>query len=175
MMKILRAASLGSNFTGSYKKIVYNLNMIFNAILSNKLQASTFEKTFVDDCLLMTVCWRLFVDDYWFLRGRIKSSVRTTFSAITEAVLRRYSVKKSALKGFLLDFLFNKVAGLRLQHRGFPVNFAKFLRTPFFIEHRRMLLVSLITTMFYVFHSKVWKNSLTFEFFSEFVVMNWHF
>ena len=39
---------------------------------------------------------------------------------------------------------FNKVAGLRpatllkkkLGHRYFPVNFAKFLRTPIFIEHR---------------------------------------
>ena len=33
---------------------------------------------------------------------------------------------------------FNKVAGLRperLWHRCFPVNFMKFLRTPFFIEH----------------------------------------
>ena len=30
---------------------------------------------------------------------------------------------------------FNKVAGLRLCHRCFPVNFIKFLRTTFFIKH----------------------------------------
>ena len=45
---------------------------------------------------------------------------------------------------------FNKAAGLRpatllkkrLWHRCFPVNFAKFLRTPFFIEHLRWLLLT---------------------------------
>ena len=44
---------------------------------------------------------------------------------------------------------FNKVAGLKpatllkksLWHRCFPVNFAKFLRTPFFTEHLRWLLL----------------------------------
>ena len=48
----------------------------------------------------------------------------------------------------VLESLFNKVAGLkaytcirkRPQH-SFPVNFTKFLRTPFFIEHLRWLLV----------------------------------
>ena len=42
-----------------------------------------------------------------------------------------------------MEFLFNKVAALNarnfikktLQHRCFPVNIAKFLRTPFFTEH----------------------------------------
>ena len=46
---------------------------------------------------------------------------------------------------------FNKVAGLRaatllkkrLWHRCFPVNFVKFLRTTFFIEHFRWLLLTL--------------------------------
>ena len=44
---------------------------------------------------------------------------------------------------------FNKVAGLRLAtllkkrlwHRCLPVNFATFLRTPFFTEHLRWLLL----------------------------------
>ena len=31
----------------------------------------------------------------------------------------------------------------RLQHRSFPMNFAKFLRTPFFTEHLRWLLLFL--------------------------------
>ena len=47
------------------------------------------------------------------------------------------------LKISVLESLFNKVAGLkacsfiktRLQHKCFPVKFAKFLRTPFFTEH----------------------------------------
>ena len=43
---------------------------------------------------------------------------------------------------------FNKVAGLkkkRLWHRCFPVNFVKFLRTPFFIEHLWWLLLEMST------------------------------
>ena len=47
--------------------------------------------------------------------------------------------------------LFNKYAGLkacnfikkRLQHRYFPVKFAKFLRTPFFTEYIRQLLLKI--------------------------------
>ena len=48
-------------------------------------------------------------------------------------------------------FSLNEVAGLRtatllkkrLWHRCFPVNFAKFLRTPFLIEHLRWLLLDI--------------------------------
>ena len=36
---------------------------------------------------------------------------------------------------------FNKVAGQMLWHRCFPVNFAKFLRTPFITEHLQWLLL----------------------------------
>ena len=47
------------------------------------------------------------------------------------------------------SLFFNKVAGLRpvtllkkrLCHRCFPVNFVKFLRTPFLTEHLRWLLI----------------------------------
>ena len=64
-----------------------------------------------------------------------------------EAVARRCSVKTVVLRDFAKftgmhlcqGLIFNKVAGLRsatllkkrLWHRCFPVNFAKFLRTPF--------------------------------------------
>ena len=49
----------------------------------------------------------------------------------------------------MLEFLLDKAAGLsfaallkkRLWHRRFPVNFAKFLRTIFFIEHFTWLLL----------------------------------
>ena len=50
---------------------------------------------------------------------------------------------KFAGKHLCQSLFFNKVAGFRpatllkkrLWHRCFPVNFAKFLRTPFFTEH----------------------------------------
>ena len=69
---------------------------------------------------------------------------------------RRCSIKKGVLRNFAKftgkhmrqSLFFNKVASLRpvtllkkrLWHRGFPVNFAKFLRTSFFTEHLRWLL-----------------------------------
>ena len=51
----------------------------------------------------------------------------------------------------VLKSLFNKVAGIqacnsakkKLQHRCFPVNIAKFLRTAFFTEHLRWLLLQI--------------------------------
>ena len=51
----------------------------------------------------------------------------------------------------MLKSLFNKVADLKaynfikrkLQHRRFPVKFAKFLRTPFFTEHIRWLILEI--------------------------------
>ena len=36
---------------------------------------------------------------------------------------------------------FNNVAGLRLQHKFFPADFTKFLRTSFFMEHFRWQLL----------------------------------
>ena len=71
------------------------------------------------------------------------------------------AVQKQSPRGVLSNFakftgkhkcqspLFNKVVGRpatllkkRLWHRCFPVNFAKFLRTPFVIEHLRWLFLS---------------------------------
>ena len=51
----------------------------------------------------------------------------------------------------VLEYLFNKIASLKvcnfiqktLQHRCFPVNIAKYLRTAFFTEHLQWLLYSL--------------------------------
>ena len=75
----------------------------------------------------------------------------------SEAVAQRCSVKKVFLKNSqnspenpCASLFFNKVAGLsaatflkiRLWCRCFPVNFAKFLRKPFFIEHLRWLLLN---------------------------------
>ena len=71
--------------------------------------------------------------------------------------------KKDVLKNFAKfigkylcqSFFFNKVVGLRsatllkkrLWHRCFPVNFAKFLRTPFFAEHIWWLLLSILLSL----------------------------
>ena len=62
-------------------------------------------------------------------------------------VLRNFT--KFTGKHLCQTFLFNNVAGLRpatllkkrLWRRCFPVNFVKFLRTPFFIEHLWWLLL----------------------------------
>ena len=69
---------------------------------------------------------------------------------VTEAVVQRCSVKKMFLEiwqnlrwNICARLIFNKVASLshanllkkRLWHRCFHVNFVKFLRTSFFIEH----------------------------------------
>ena len=58
-----------------------------------------------------------------------------------EAVVQRYSGKKVFLERCSQSLFFNKAAGLRLRHRCFPVNFVKFLRTPFLTEHVRWLLL----------------------------------
>ena len=77
----------------------------------------------------------------------------------TEVVARRCSVNKKDVprnleftgKHMSQSPFFNKLSGLRpatylkkrLWHRGFSVNFAKFLRIPFLTEHLRWLLLSI--------------------------------
>ena len=76
---------------------------------------------------------------------------------LSEAVVQRCSLKKvfseiSQHSHLCQGLFFNKVEGLRpaallkkkLWHRCFPVNFAKFLRTPFLTEHLRWLLLSYV-------------------------------
>ena len=77
-------------------------------------------------------------------------------TSMSEAVVQRCSVKKVFLeieqfteKHLCQSLIFNKVAGprpatllnKRLWHRCFPVNFMKFLRAPFYIEHLWWLLL----------------------------------
>ena len=57
-----------------------------------------------------------------------------------KGVLRNLQI---SLENTWASLFFNKVAGLRLWYRCFPVNFAKFLRTLFLIEHLRLLLLFL--------------------------------
>ena len=82
------------------------------------------------------------------------SNFQSVLMSRSKAVDQRCSVKKVFLEfsqnsqeKHLCQSLFNKVAGLlkrRIEHRCFPVNFAKFLRTPFFIEHLWWLLLLLL-------------------------------
>ena len=67
-----------------------------------------------------------------------------------KGVLRNFA--KFTGKHLCQSLFFNKVAGLRpskrekktLWHRCFPVNFAKFLRTPFIVEHLWWLLLKIV-------------------------------
>ena len=67
-----------------------------------------------------------------------------------KGVLRKFA--KFTRKHLCQSLFFNKVAGLRsttllkkrLQHRFFPLNFSKFLRTSFLTEHLRWLLLYVI-------------------------------
>ena len=81
--------------------------------------------------------------------------VQEHFMNITEAVAQSCSVKKDVLRNFAKftgkhlyqSLFFDKIAGRplskkRLWHRCFLVSFAKFLRTPFFTEHLRLLLLT---------------------------------
>ena len=86
---------------------------------------------------------------YRTLVERNGSKVRTwrwklkKFLRYWEAVTQMCSVKKGVLRNFAKftvkhlyqSLLFNKVTGVRLWHRYFPVNFVKFLRPSFFIDH----------------------------------------
>ena len=51
--------------------------------------------------------------------------------------------KIGVLKSFTRKKFHKKTPMLRLQHRCFPVKFAKFLITPFFTEHLRWLLLEM--------------------------------
>ena len=58
----------------------------------------------------------------------------------------------------VLELLFNDVAGpkacnfikSKLEHRFFPMKFANFLRTPFFTEHLRWLLLKVMNSSRYL-------------------------
>ena len=89
----------------------------------------------------------------------------------SEAVVRRCSVKNVALKNFAefiakqlcQSLFFNKVAVVnfilktslkkRLLRRRFPVNFKQFLRTSFFTEHLRWLLLSDVPSAYITLNS----------------------
>ena len=59
--------------------------------------------------------------------------------------MKQKTIQTQAVLTLLLDAnlknLYSEAATQRLWYRCFPVNFVKFLRTPFLIEHRRWLLL----------------------------------
>ena len=87
---------------------------------------------------------------FTFSRGifRSLSNVRSSRLEMLcrKGVLRNFA--KFTQKRLFQSLFFSKVTGLkpatllkkRLWHRSFPVNFAKFLKTPFFTEHFGWLL-----------------------------------
>ena len=98
---------------------------------------------------------------------------------IVKAVAQRCSVRKGVLRNFAKftgkrlcqSFFFNKVSGLRpatslkkrLWYRCFPVNYAKFLRTPFLTEHLRWLLLELLLPEISMFILQIQKIILVKE------------
>ena len=88
--------------------------------------------------------------------SRFLGNIKQKKQEMSEAVVRRCSVKKGVLRNFekftgkhpCQSLFFNKVAGLpptllkkRLWYGCFPVNFAKFPRTRFLAEHLWRLLL----------------------------------
>ena len=88
---------------------------------------------------------------YSMIRGVISAICRSSHSEVfcEKGVLRNFA--KFTGKHLCHSLFFNKVTGLRpatlskkrLWHRCFPVNFAKFLWTLFFIKHLWWLLLNL--------------------------------
>ena len=73
----------------------------------------------------------------WLLLNDKQMPHEIIFQFVTEAVVRRCSVKKVFLESIKFQATLLKK---RFRHRCFPVNFAEFLRTPFSTEHLRWLL-----------------------------------
>ena len=86
----------------------------------------------------------------FYLMGLLQQNVKSSRSEVfcKNGVLKNFA--KFTGKHLCQGLFFNKVAGLRtatllkkrLWHRCFPVNFVKFLRTPFIIEHLWWLLLT---------------------------------
>ena len=86
----------------------------------------------------------------FFLMGLLQRNVKSSRSEVFCKKSVRRSFTKFTGKHRRQSLFFNKVAGprpvtllkKRLWHRCYPVNFVKFLRTPFIIEHLWWLLLT---------------------------------
>ena len=93
----------------------------------------------------------------------MNSSLVLRFMIYVRSSHRRCSIKKGVLRNFtkfttpVPESLLNKVATLlkkRLWHRRFPMNSAKFLRTPFFTEHLQTTTSVHVTYIFVEYQTK---------------------
>ena len=95
----------------------------------------------------------------------LRCSVRKVFLEICQNPLENTCARNS----FLIKLHAQALLKKSLWHRCFPVNFAKFLRTPFFTEHLRWLLLSRKCSVKKMFlkisqnlqgkHSWVWRSA----------------
>ena len=79
-----------------------------------------------------------------FTARRETPIINDMFKTFKSSVVKKFML----CSGVRLKFILPATATLlkkRLWHRRFPVNFAKFLRTPFFIEHLWWLLLTCLT------------------------------
>ena len=104
---------------------------------------------------------------FWLLEKLlIKSIVRSPEVFCKKGVLSNFA--KLVGKHLCQSLFLNKVAGLRnatlwkksLWRRCFPVNFAKFLRTPVLTKHRRRLPLSSLVSL-------VWTGTYEFSIYSK--------
>ena len=90
-------------------------------------RGSIINAKFLRTLILKNICERLLV----------KISISVTRSSRPEVFCKKgvlRNLAKFTAKHLCQSLLYNKVAGMRLWHRCFLVNFVKFLRSSFFIE-----------------------------------------
>ena len=91
-------------------------------------RGSIINAKFLRTLILKNICERLLV----------KISISVTRSSRPEVFCKKgvlRNLTKFTEKHLCQSLLYNKVAGMRLWHRCFLVNFVKFLRSSFFTEH----------------------------------------
>ena len=125
-----------------------SVKKVCNFIIRKRLQyCEVFKNTYFEKHL-----WAA-ASENQHLNHKFRSSPPEVFCK--KGVLKKFA--KFTVKHLSQSFLFNKVASLRLWHSCFPVNFVKFLRKPFFIEHHWWLLLQirrreLVSDFFYPFN-----------------------
>ena len=132
------------NFTGNFTVAAQWMRLVYNFTkellnLTKTPGVSNFHHNF--ECKFFHHFWNLSI--YW--KGYVKRTnfTFTNFLSLLRGVFRTQSnIHDGALGLKICNF--NKK---RLQHRCFPVNILKFLRTAFFMEHLWCLLLKAVSCM----------------------------
>ena len=136
-----------------YRPMTKITALVFKIVLTSaSKQGHLFKRIYRSDCLFVS-CFLL--HDVKMNRPEVfcKKSIITNFTKFTRKHLcQSHFFNKVAGLGLF----FNKIAGMRpvtllkkrFWHSCFPVNFVKFLRTPFFTEHLWWLLLCLFKSRF---------------------------